>query len=67
MYRQYFVKSPILLFPLIAMVVFMTLFAVVVFRVWWQARNDRAKRLHDELSQLPLGTDSLDTRHEVVS
>lgn len=65
MLRQYFVKSPILMFPVIAMVVFMTLFVAIVLRIWWQKRNPQARQLNDELARLPLGDE--DNVQEVVS
>ena len=59
MYHDFFAKSPLLAYPLIALVLFMALFAIVVVRVMGQ----RGRELERTVGRLPL-EDQEDTRHE---
>jgi len=54
MLQKYFHNSPLLVFPVVAMVVFMALFAVVVIRVILAKKNSEKGSLYNKLAQLPL-------------
>jgi len=59
MFGELFHKSPLLLYPLVGLVIFIVVFAGVVMRAWRQRPEDR-----DLLSQLPLQDESKELRHE---
>jgi hypothetical protein len=59
MFGELFDKSPLLLYPLIALVIFIVVFAGAATRAWRQRPEER-----DELSQMPLRDDSEEKCHE---
>ena len=58
MFGELFHKSPLLLYPLVALVIFILVFAGAALRAWRQRPEER-----NELSRLPLGPDAEDQRH----
>jgi len=57
MFGELFHKSPLLLYPLLALVIFIVVFAGAVLRAWRQRPEER-----HALAQLPL--DDQEIRHE---
>jgi len=58
MFGELFHKSPLLLYPLLALVIFIVVFAGVALRAWRQRPEER-----DQLSRLPLCDDPEDWPH----
>lgn len=58
-YQQFFARSPLLALPVISLVIFVTVFALVLLRLWF-SRNQSPQFEH--LSRLPLD-DSTEERH----
>jgi hypothetical protein len=57
MYRDFFIRSPLLSYPLVALVLFMAVFASVLFRVLRRP----AKHFESD-ARLPLGNDQENPR-----
>jgi cbb3-type cytochrome oxidase subunit 3 len=56
MAKNFFAESPLLAYPLVAMVLFMFVFLVIAWRTW---RRDPAE--YDALAQLPFTDDRVPT------
>ena len=52
MWASYFAQHPLVLLPILAMALFMTVFAAITVRAWRRS----SLPLHDNLSRLPLNT-----------
>ncbi len=57
MYREFFMRSPLLSLPLVALVIFMGVFAAVLIRVF-----GRSAKQFDNDARMPLGNDQEDPR-----
>jgi cbb3-type cytochrome oxidase subunit 3 len=53
MYHDFFAKSPLLALPIIALILFVTVFAMVVVRTF----SKKQREVADEASRLPLEDD----------
>lgn len=50
MFKSFFLNSPLLVWPLVALMIFMGVFAVIIFRTFGRRRNAE----FDAAAQLPL-------------
>jgi hypothetical protein len=59
MYHEFFAKSPLLALPLLSLVIFIGIFAIVL----WRIAGERGRELERAASRIPLD-DGTETSHE---